>query len=252
MTVFASGRGAVCRPKQVIGTPGGRPAFVDQGAVLKSADIVTGPFQPVWPATVNAGDLGLLVAAIQNTPGGLNFALTAAAVSEGWVEIGKVISSAGTLGLLVAAKIADGDEDGAAMVGGYDRSSGTNTGDATMARILRFTAANGFATTPYEAVGTGEFSGTTYNAPTIVPGGANRLAVAVAVAQLSDAAGFDAFAGASGGTWAEISDFSDALGPAQNIQVQTADIDSTISGGSDAVNDLTYLTVKFALVPAPV
>lgn len=256
MTIFAAGRIGLFRTRVTAPVPGARPAWSSTGTKQENDNISAGPFLPTWPATITAGDLGLLIATVQNSPGGCDLGLTAGAVTDGWVQLAKIIKAAAgadadkTLALLVAYKIAAGTEDGAAMVGGWDKTSGVNTADVCMSHILRFTAANGFAATPYEDAGTGEFTGTTYNAPTVTPSGANRLAVAIAAAHLSSAAGFDAFTGASGGTWVERFDVSTILATDAHHHLQTADIDSAISGGSDTVTSLTYLTVKFALVPA--
>lgn len=79
--------------------------------------------------------------------------------------------------------------------------------------------------------------------------GTDRLALNL-IAINDDASGLAAFAGASGGTWSQLSLYEDASGTDGTVSVQAADMTSagTIDGGSDTITSLAWGVVGFALI----
>ena len=235
-------------------SPGARPAYDSVGTQYAVANLTDdNPHTPLCPATVVAGDLLLSIAQLENgSDTGPSASLTAGAVTEGWVVIGSGLGSLpdGRDFLIGAYKIADGDEDGAAMVGGWT-VAGTQSVDFTHINVFRFTAANGFAATPVINSAYAAQSGTTHTGPTLA-GVTNGLSVHI-IAQNDDTTGLDAIAGATGGTWSAETQIGTILANDGAMQVQHADTGASgISGGTDTVADLGRLTLSLVLQPANV
>lgn len=254
MTIFASGRGAVCRLKQAATTPGARPAFGLAGTAYESTT-AGATHQPTYPATVNAGEMAIAVMwGRQSGAGFLDFSLHANATAAGWTVIGTPKETTDeTEELIVAYRTGlAGTEDGAAMEGGIVGTASSETESHVHGIIFTVSAANGFrATTPIEDIKSAEETGTTVNGPTVSPSSTNRLAVSV-IGFSDDGIGAAAFTGASA-TWTERIDVGTALQTDSTIQVQTAPADSEVSGGSFTASlDVTRLRFSFAIAPADI
>lgn len=233
---------------------GATPVYGSSGALYASASLPA-THVPNYPATVAAGDLCLAVGWGKTSAPlteAATVALSATATSAGWAAVTAQIQSGdGSCALLVAWRIADGDEGGTAMEGGFVMD-GAATADLALAIIHRFTAADDFAADPIEDEATSEATSATYSAPTITPGDVNRLGVAIAAFN-DDGENATAFTGASGGVWVQRSDAPSSLGSDGTLNLQTADLSAgdAISGGSTTLaSSCLQLKLKLALVPA--
>jgi hypothetical protein len=235
-------------------TPGARPAFVLAGTAYENTTVAA-THQPTYPATVNSGEMAVVVAWARGAgASNISLALHADAVSAGWTHVtGSPLSTADTFEkLLVAYRTGlAGSEDGSAMEGGIVGTAAVETETHIHAVIFTVSAADGFHATPIEDPDSTEETGTTVAGPTVTPEDTNRLAVSI-IGFSDDGMGADAFAGASA-TWTEHIDISTALQTDSTIQVQTAPADGEVSGGSDTVNiDTIRLRFSFAIAPADV
>lgn len=236
------------------GSPGAMPAYDSSGAKSESATLA-GNHSVTLPATINAGDLLIVAAVGRNSNADAALALSSTDLSAGWAYFSgfPFQSGSGNTAVLMAWLSASGSEDGSTItvVG-----SGGATNDNFLAVASRYTAANGFAATPYESDSgllTDDVSDTSVSMPTVTPTSTNRRAVAYLI-QLDDNA-VTASTGESGGDWTAANEVSTTSGPDAGIEIQTSDQSGggAISGGTSTLAASAFAYRQgFALVPATV
>jgi hypothetical protein len=146
-------------------------------------------------------------------------------------------------------KIGNGSETAVSITG-----TGGTSADLFLALVNRFTAADGFHATPIESIAMLAGTDNTPDAPTVTPGGVNRLAVCVVGLDEHDAT-VDPFSGESGGDWAEHTQQSTTSGGGGLLQIQSSDQSGggQISGGTmSATAAPEWTAVAFAIRPADV
>lgn len=259
MTVFASGRGAMARPKTAGGggggdVPGALPAFGAAGTPTASATLAA-THTIAHPATVGAGDILICACIGRNTDGDRNLAMHANMSAAGWAHLTESPFVSGNLVALLAWKEAVGDEDGTNIPGGVVGTGGA-TGNVFFGVCFNFTAADGFHASPFEDLDIADADGAgggTVNMPTVTPGDVRRLAVSI-LTMFNDNT-IAAATGETGGDWTEVLEVSTNVGADASIQVQVSDQSSggAISGGTTVLGgNTTGIHTKFALAPADV
>lgn len=232
---------------------GAMGAYIATGQATGVADAtITNAITPAKPSTVNAGDLLLLhvVARNDNSNG------AGPTTISGWTEFsGNPYGGSNNARTSLYWRIAGAGEANQTV---SVTCTGGTTNDLAYARIYRFTAANGFAATPIEAVNSTAGTASPMAAPTVTPvGGAlNRRAVCIGSIASADAT-IGNMTGESGGDWTEAVTGSSTVGGDGSINVQTSDQSGggAINGGSIAFTTTTsahWVTVGFALVPLTV
>lgn len=237
--------------------PGATPAFGAAGTASSAA--ASGTLAPAHPATVGNGDIALVIGISRGTGGNATETLHADAIADDWDYLptgggtpGRFISASGNTAAVVGWRRCDGTEDSAAMAGGVTAAGTINTHFTV---VVTFTAADGFATNPFESLSLVEEDfDTSFAAPSITPTDVNRLGVSIFAAILN-LLNLSAFTGESGGDFVEVLDIETSTGGDATIQIQTADLSAgdPISGGSATSSSNTGGGLfGFALVPADV
>jgi hypothetical protein len=223
-------------------------ALTGQFAAVVNATITTA-IAPAKPSTVNAGDLLILHVLARND----NSDGAGPASISGWTAFaGNPYGGTNNARTSLYWRIAGAGE--ASQTVSVTCTGGT-TNDLAMARIYRFTAANGFnSTAPIAAIASAAGTASPFTMPTVTPTGRNQLAVCIASLASSDAAIGDA-SGESGGDWTQAAEGASTTGGDGSLQVQTSDQSGggAISGGSRTFTVSTsghWVTVGFTLVPA--
>lgn len=241
--------------------PGAMPAYSSNGTVT-GTNVLQATHSLVYPATITAGDLLILVAWGQESGAGPTLTLHADAISAGFTNITgspftNTGSAAGDYQLLVAWKIAGGGEDGTTLTNAVTATGGTST-DGFHGFIFRMTAADGFAAMPIESIVSDLDNASlaqSQGGPTITPTDVNRRGVSI-MAGNNDPTGVGVYAGASGGTWVEAFESNSTFGVGgMFIQIQTCDLSAgnAISGGTMTwTGGTNVIQVAFAAVPANV
>jgi hypothetical protein len=223
-------------------------AYKSAGAGANSGNATTA-VNPVWPATVDAGDIAILHYYARLTT-------HAPAAVGSWSETDWTLLSGPNAGgdgsnfrHWAYGKIAAGTEDGATITG-----TGTSAEAVEkMARIYTFSGRVSGTITDL----TGDFSHiantTDPQGPTVTTPAAGALAVAL-LAQ-SDNNTWAAIAGMSGGTWVEdVADYSQAMTAgaviALNSCIPTADPGTVTGGAVVATNDPSG-TIGFYIRDSP-
>lgn len=252
LVTAADGSAVECRIVSVVGkapAPGTAPAYSSAGAAVVDATITT-TVQPAKPATVNAGDLLVLQVLARNTN---NDGAGPASVTGFTPFAGNTYGANGANQALYWRIAGAGEATQTVNV----TCTGGTTADLVMARIYRFTAADGFASTPIEAVNSTSGTTTSLGAPTITPLGANRRLVCFGAIGSSDAA-IGSMTGESGGAdanWTEAVTGNTTTGGDGTLNVQTSPCANgdAITGGAIAYTVSTgqfWTSVGCALVPA--
>jgi hypothetical protein len=231
------------------GVMGAMPAYdgTGQAAAVVNANVNT-TVNPAKPSTVNAGDLLILQVLHRNT----NNDGTGPATITDWTEFaGNPYGGANNSRQSLYWRIAGAGE--ASQTVAVTCTGGT-TADLVMARIYRFTAADGFAATPIEDIQVNAGTASPLAAPaTVTPTGTNRLAVCFGALASSDAT-IGSMTGETAGDWTEAVAANSTTGGDGSLNVQTADASagSAIAGGSiafDVTTSAHWNTVGFCVVP---
>ena len=228
------------------------PAYsgTGQAAHAETATITTA-ITPAKPSTCNAGDLLLIHVLARNTN---NDGAGPASITNFTAFPGNTYGGANAARQAGYWRIAGAGE--ASQTVSVTCTGGT-TANLAMARIYRFTAANGFAATPVESFATNAGTNTTVLAPVTggTPGGTNRLGVCFIGLASSDAT-IGNMTGETAGDWTDSTvTAATTTGGDGTLSFQTADASAgtAISGGSIAYTSTTlanWTTVSFYLVPA--
>jgi hypothetical protein len=239
-------------------TPGALPAYGSAGTALATATLAATHI-PVRPAIVASGDLLICSAFGRHGSGSgvVTLAMHANMTADGWQHVGAspYINVTEDQGHLVAWKIAtaaDAANQGLAIPGGIV-AGGSATSDGLYARIFRFTAADGFHTSPIVnavAKDLNDVSNTSIAMPDVTPTGNNQLAVAIVghTANVTVAAA----TGETGGDWIENVDGASATAVA-GIQIQTSGQSGggAITGGTATASaNCIAIAIGFAMKPA--
>lgn len=133
-------------------------------------------------------------------------------------------------------------------------TSGATT-DRIQARVYCFAAADGFAATAVDDIGSASTgSSTSFTMPTVAAGGANELAVALMA--IGSSATVAAATGETGGNWTEpVAEVAIGTAPAMTTAIQVSDQSggAGISGGTATLGTTgLWNGVGFRLVPAQV
>lgn len=246
-----------CRVVSVVGaTPiyGAAPVYDATGLdTITATATITSAISPNIPTTCNAGDLLILhVLARNDEADGVP-----PATITGWTPFpGNPYGGAGNnakQGLYW--RIATAGQAGAAV---SVTCSGSTTADLAAAIIYRFTATNGFDTTPIEAISTNSGTASPLAAPaTITPTGNHRLLVCAGAIASSDAAigNMTGESGDADADWTQAANLNTTTGGDGTFNLQTSPCadGGAISGGSvafDISTNADWNTVGFAIVPA--
>jgi hypothetical protein len=246
-------RGPLFRVKAA---PGAMPAFGSAGTAFSTATLA-GTHQPLRPATIALGDLLICAAFGKNTNNDVALSMHVNMASAGWQHVGAspYAHTNGGRVLLVAWKIADADDvanQGTAVPGGIVATGGA-TSDGLYARCFRFTAANGFHSSPIVGpthADPGDVSDTSITMPGVTPSGPNERAVCII--GFTNQVSVSPATGESGGNW--VADVNASSGTSiSGMAVQTSDQSGGggISGGTaTADGSCQAVAVGFALRPA--
>lgn len=253
LTGTLDGSDVECRIVSVTGkTPGAMPAYdgTGQAAAVVTATITTA-ITPAKPSTVNSGDLLILQVLARNDEGN---GAGPASIANWTAFAGNPYGSSGIQGRQsLYWRIAGAGEASQTV---SVTCTGSTTADLAMARIYRFTAANGFSATPIEGITTNEAASTSLSAPVTgaTPGGTNRRAVCFGAIPTSDAT-IGNMTGETAGDWTEAVTGNSTTGGDGTLNVQTADASAgtAISGGAITYTVSTgneWTTVACYLVPS--
>ena len=227
---------------------GATPAYAATGQAGAVANAtITATIAPAKPSTVNAGDLLILHVLARNS----NNNGAGPASITGWTSFsGNPYGGTNNARTSLYWRIAGAGE--ASQTVSFACTGGT-TSDLAMARIYRFTAANGFdPTNPVEAITSRSGTATPMLAPaTITPVSTNRRAVCCG-SIATNSATVGNMTGETGGDWTQATNANSATGGTGTLNLQTSDQSAggAISGGSIAVTTGNWVTIGFMLVPA--
>lgn len=259
----ANGSVVECRAVSTAGlaadVAGAMPAYDGTGqATQVSSATITTTISPAKPSTVNAGDLLILQVLARNQDASPNQGAGPTSVTGFTPFPGNTYGSSTNANYAHHAlywRIAGAGEAGGTV--DVTCSGGTTT-DLAMARIYRFTAADGFADPPIEGITTNSGTASPMAAPVTgdTPSGLNRLAVCFGAIASSDI-DIGSMTGETAGNWTEaVGGVGGATltGGDGTLNVQTADASAgtAISGGSVAFTLTTsahWTTVACYLVP---
>jgi hypothetical protein len=236
-----------CRISELVpsSTPGETPAY-SSAITTGGSSTLPNTHSVTLPTELAAGDLIIIACVLRNDE-----ANGSATINEvGWTEFPGNPYGTHKARLALFYKISDGTESGSVSITG----AGGTTNDLFYGHAFRFTASDGFAASPIEAIAIAGGSGTPLNAPTVTPTAANRLAVFIAGTSLQQSS-IGSVTGETGGDWVQQYRLATQVGGDGTVCLQTSDQSSggAISGGSVefTVNPTAEWTaVGFALVPA--
>jgi hypothetical protein len=250
--------GSLIGKQGVVPAVGAMPAWDSAGTVLEDVTLNGATNAPVRPASLAVGDLMVCEAAVFTADAtSISITMHASMSGDGWAEVtgSPFVDGTGISEAALFWKIADASDvagQGTAIPGGVTTShNGSTTTDRMYTYIHRFTAADGFAATPFEDVsgstggGTGDVS-----MNTVTPTDINRLGV-THIAMNQDNQAVASSTGESGSDWAEVVEHEGAA--ELNSQVQTCDLSAgdPVSGGSSThASSAGWITMSYALVPA--
>lgn len=205
----------------------------------------TGAQSIAVPTNTNgSGDLLLLVAHARAS----NSNGTVTSLTAGWTQLGGAgnVYGSGITKFAIGWRFADGSTTVSATFGG--------TGTVRFqGRVYRFTAANGFNSTPIQAISGpgGGSSGTSATFRSVTPTGINELAVHITT--IGNSVNTVSSTGESGGDWAQAIAESSVTNATIDIQTSDQSGGGAISGGSVAISDGNVWTnLGFTLVPATI
>ena len=229
---------------------GATPAFGSVGATTS----IAGPFGThiiAHPATVNAGDILICVAVGRNNNENVTLAMHANMTAAGWVHItgSPFNQNASTAAMLLAWKLAVGDEDGTNIPGGIVATGGASS-DSFVAHCQRWTAADGFAANPFESLASFvDVSNFSIAGPTVTPTGENRRGVIIFGGNGAPAT-FN-FTGETGGDWTAVAHVTESTLAVINTNSADLSAGTPISGGTATLSAAAGgSVVSFALVPS--
>jgi hypothetical protein len=237
-----------------VGSPvlGAMPAYdgTGQAAAVVNANVNT-TVTPAKPSTVNAGDLLILQVMHRNDD---SDGVGPATITDWNAFAGNPYGGTNNSRQSLYWRIAGAGEANQTV---SVTCTGGTTADLVMARIYRFTAANGFASPPIEDIEVNAGTASPMEAPSsITPTALNRRAVCFGAIATSDST-IGSMGSETAGDWIEAVTANSTTGGDGTLNVQTADASAgtAIQGGSIAFTTSTsshWNTVGCCLVPATI
>lgn len=230
---------------------GAQPAYANAASATRT-NLLSGVFTLINPPTVNAGDLLVAQMGVRTSAGNREVVTG----NAGWTAFpGNPYGAITNVRQVLYYRVATGSEGGQSLTFSVS-NTGTTLG-LLLGRIYRFTAANGFADPPIEAITNSAGTDSTMVGPPLTPGGTNRLGALLFAFGDDPGIGPSPFSVSGTTSWssAEYYVTNIALDGAIGLQVRDMPTGGAIAQSEEALPAIAtasshWNVIEFAVVPS--